>query len=266
MPPLGRAPARAAPGLPRAGRPGRRRAAPRRGLFIAAARRAGRHGQRGGPPPAAGHPVRTAAPGGVPSGGPSWTRSWAPAAVRVPPGVRVSYELPDQRRDRPAGLDPDPPARPGPDEGDRQGAAGHRPGRPDVPRPVRRGLGGRRQLLPDLEPDHARQERGGPDRAPAEDRRQGDPVRDGRARHPDAGRADGHRGQDLAGLRPAAVRAVAFLRGSDESAERCEARSEHEPSLRAPCIHAQQDHDIRAGRAPGAGRRPAAEGRGERLA
>src|SRR5690606_28284566 len=96
----------------------------------------------------------------------------------------------------------------------------------------------------------------------AEDRRSGDTIRGEGAQRVAARCADRHRRQDLAGLWPAALRPVTFLRGSDEPAEWRTARREYEPPSRGPCIHAEQDHDLRAARASRAGRRSSALGSG----
>src|SRR5690606_41254136 len=106
------------------------------------------------------------------------------------------------------------------------------------------GIRGGGQLLPDLEPVDAGQECGRIDRTLAEDRRSSDTIRGEGAQRVAARCADRHRGQDVAGLWPAALRPVTFLRGSDEPAEWRTARREYEPPSRGPCIHAEQDHEV----------------------
>ena len=127
-------------------------------------------------------------------------------------------QLPNQRRNRAAGIGPDPPAGAGPDQGDQQGPAEPGAGRPDVSGPLRGGERGGRQLLPVVEPDHAGQVRARAARSPRPDGPAGHRVRGAGPAGAAARRAGRHRGQGVARLRPAAVRAGPLVRGGDEPA------------------------------------------------
>ena len=89
-------------------------------------------GQRGGPPPDPGPPLGLRAGRGLRRGGPAGRRTGTTTCFRISPGVRLSYLLSDQRRDRAPRIGADPPARARAHQGNQQGPAGAGAGRTDA--------------------------------------------------------------------------------------------------------------------------------------
>ena len=100
-------------------------------------------------------------------------------ALRLQPPARLPDRLPDQRRHRHSRRRDAPPARPGPDQADRQGLSRLAKDQPGRPRPLRRGEPGLRRLLPDLQPADPGQERARADQDLDRRRAPGPPVRAG---------------------------------------------------------------------------------------
>ncbi len=102
--------ARAAPGEQGTGRSRCRRAGPVRGLAAGPGPDRG-DAERGGSPPDPGAPFGLRAGPDLRRGRPAGRRTGTTTCFRISPGVRLSYLLSDQRRDRASRVGSDPPAR-----------------------------------------------------------------------------------------------------------------------------------------------------------